>query len=325
MIVSPERRPGAYSISGQTSADVDISNISGVNNLNPLSEGIYTVTNSRQPVVMELSEGDSRNGTAVQAYENAPITSQHLFNQLWLVQLTSTGHYSFRNLRGGTYMDLLRGNAANYSKIVGYEAQGPDGGASINQEWEVIQAGEFYKIRNRNSKTYVNLRGGRSGNGTEIMGFADTAGTPSERDELWKFTLRSVTLSDVHTVLERCTKQVDDMHVVSLNRFLFVPPPALLAHLWRETPHVSIQMLRKSVFSDQCQMGFAFKTAVTMWAAQHIKANDISILFGLVRRHNNGEACNWTLNEDHSSILFLSPTDGSIVTYANEYSSWGFF
>ncbi|KAJ7501816.1 ricin B lectin domain-containing protein [Mycena galericulata] len=321
MIVSPERRPGAYSISGQTLADVNISNISGANNLNALSEGIYTVTNSRHPVVMELSDGDSRNGTLVQAYANAPITSQHLFNQLWLVQLTSTGHYSFQNLRGGTYMDLLRGDAANYAKIVGYEAQGPDGGASINQEWEIIQAGEYYKIRNRNSKTYVNLKDGRSNNGNPIVGFADTAGTSAEQDELWKFTLRSVTHSDVHTVLERCAKQADDMHVVS-NRFLYVPHATQLVH-WRETPHVSV--IRNSVFSDQWQMGLASKTAVTMWVAPHIKADDISILFGLVRRHNNGETCNWTLNEDHSSILFLSPTDGSIVTYANESSSWGFF
>lgn len=49
-------------------------------------------------------------GTVVQAYENAPVTTKHLFNQLWLVQLTSSGYYSFRNLRGGTYMELLGGD-----------------------------------------------------------------------------------------------------------------------------------------------------------------------------------------------------------------------
>ncbi|KAJ7853024.1 hypothetical protein B0H14DRAFT_2758948 [Mycena olivaceomarginata] len=304
MIVPPERRAG------------------GVINFKPLLEGIYTVTNSRHFVVMELSDGNSWNGTVVQAYENAPVTTKHLFNQLWLVRLTSSGYYSFRNLRGGTYMELRGGNAANDTKIVGFEVQGIDGGTSINQEWEIIQAGEFYKIRNRNSKTYVKLKDGRSGNGTPIVGFADTAGTSAEQDELWQFTLRSVTVSDVHTVLERSAQRIDDMHVVYKNRILYVPPAALLAHLWRETPLVS--MFRKSVFSDQYQMGLAFKTAVAMWAAEHIKADDISVLFGLVCQEDNGEACNWTLNEDHSSMLFVSPMDGSVVKYVNDHS-WGFF
>ncbi|KAJ7732833.1 hypothetical protein B0H16DRAFT_173137 [Mycena metata] len=87
MIVSPEPRAGAYSISRQT-GPVKRWSTSGVNNFKPLPEGIYTVTSSRHLVVMELHDGNSWNGTVVQA----------------------SGHYSFRNLRGGTYMELQGGD-----------------------------------------------------------------------------------------------------------------------------------------------------------------------------------------------------------------------
>jgi hypothetical protein len=87
-----------------------------------------------------------------------------------------------------------------------------------------------------------------------------------------------------------CKSPYPHIFVTFLCHSLYVPPAALLAHLWRETPLVS--MFRKSVFSDQYQMGLgawalpfqcasmqikgrcpAFKTAVAMWAAEHIKAD----------------------------------------------------
>jgi hypothetical protein len=45
----------------------------------------------------------------VQAYADAPNTDPAFLNQLWLVKPTSSGYYSFRSLRGGTYLDLSGG------------------------------------------------------------------------------------------------------------------------------------------------------------------------------------------------------------------------
>ncbi|KAJ7785044.1 hypothetical protein DFH07DRAFT_786576 [Mycena maculata] len=326
MFVLPGHRSGVYNRSTQIAAlhpNVNPSNILGVNKALP--EGIYSVTNSRRSVVMELAHGGSANGTPVQAWANAGPADMANLNQLWLVQLTSSGYYSFRNLRGGTYMELCGGNSANHTEMFGYESQGLNGGTSANQEWEVIQAEGFYKIRNRKSQTYVNLSGGGSSNGTQIMGFADTTGTSGEQDELWKFTLRSVTLSDVLTALEESKHRFDDMLIVSKDRFFYIPDRALLANIWRDSSLVS--QLRNSVFSDQAELVLAFKAEVVSWAAQNIKADNISLLCGFICPEGNSEACNWTFNQEHSCMLFLSPMNGSPVAYGNEHSSssWGFF
>lgn len=61
----------------------------------------------------------------------------------------------------------------------------------------------------------ANTKPSRSANGTQIIGYENTAGTPGEQDELWKFTLCSVTFSNVTTALERNGHQLDDMHVIS--------------------------------------------------------------------------------------------------------------
>ncbi|KAJ7833145.1 hypothetical protein B0H14DRAFT_2801532 [Mycena olivaceomarginata] len=321
MVVLPGRRSGVYNRSAQIAADVNPSNILGVNNTLP--EGIYSVTNSRRSVVMELAHGGSANCTPVQAWANASPADMADLNQLWLVQLTDSGYYSFRNLRGGTYIELCGGNSANYTKMFGHEGQGLNGGTSPNQEWEVIQAEGFHKIRNRKSQTYVNLSGGASVNGAKIMGFADTAGTSGEHDELWKFTLRSVTLSDVLTALEESKHRLDDMLIVSKDRFFYIPDRALLANIWRDNSLVS--QLRNSVFSDQVELVLAFQTSVVSWAAQNIKAENISLLCGFVCPESNRNACIWTLNQKHSCMVFLSPMNGSLVPHGNEHSYWGFF
>ncbi|KAJ6578033.1 hypothetical protein B0H19DRAFT_1253325 [Mycena capillaripes] len=306
LIVKPEHRPGAQPTATMT-----------------LPQGIYNITNTRRPaMVMELADGKSANGTSVQAWANAPDKDGSFLNQLWLVQPTDNGYYSFRNPKSGTYMELWGGNPANSTKIVGFKGEGPNGAPANNQQWELIQAGGFYKIRNRASKTYANLSGGGSTNGTRIFGYEDTTGTSGEQDELWRFTLRSVALSDVRSALERNQHRLDDMHVISKDHIFLIQSTNFFSTIWRNSSLIS--QIHNSVFSGPGDMALTFKTAVTMWAAQNIKVVDISLPFGFVCGQTNTEAVNWTLHENRSSLVFLSPMTGYVVGYSDEDSSWGF-
>ncbi|KAJ6577988.1 hypothetical protein B0H19DRAFT_1122055 [Mycena capillaripes] len=305
LIVKPEHRHGA-----QPTATM------------ALPKGIYNITNSRRPaMVMELADGKSASDTSVQAWANTPDKDGSFLNQLWLVQPTDNGYYSFRNPKSGTYMDLWEGNAANYTKIVGFSGSGPNGVPANNQQWELIKAGGFYKIRNRAARTYATLLGG-STNGTRIFGYEDTTGTLGEQDELWKFTLCSVACSDVMSALERNQHRLDDMHVITKEHIFLVQPTNLFSTIWRNNSLVS--QIHNSVFSGPGGMALTFKMAVTMWAVQNIRVDDISLPFGFACGQTGAEAVNWTLHEDRSNLVFLSPMTGYVVRYSNEESSWGF-
>ncbi|KAJ7798210.1 hypothetical protein B0H13DRAFT_2505438, partial [Mycena leptocephala] len=269
---------------------------------------------------------------AVQAWTNAPDNEGSFLNQLWLVQSTDNGYYSFRNPRSGTYMDLsggLRGNPANSTNIQGYE--GP-GGPNHNQQWELIQAAYVnlssgYVVQ-RESIHFSNTNPSGS-NGTRIFGYQDMAGTSREQDELWKFTLRSVTLSGIMSAPERNQHRLDDMHVISKDHIFLIQPTNLFSNIWRSSPLVS--QIHNSVFSNAGDMALTFKTAVTMWAAQNIRVDvsvifgslwvfsklgsveDISLPFGFVCGQSSTEAVNWTLHENQSSLVFLSPMTGYVV------------
>ncbi|KAJ7913176.1 hypothetical protein B0H13DRAFT_2005473 [Mycena leptocephala] len=237
LIVAPERRPGAQSA-------VTIA----------LPQGICRSSTTRNILIYVLMTGKSANGTAVQAWTNVPDNDGSFLNQLWLVQPTDNGYYSFRNPRSGTYMDLWGvGNPANSTNIVGHE--GP-GGPNHNQQWELIQAGEFYSgyVVQRESIHFGNTNPSGS-NGTRIFGYQDTAGTSREQDELWKFTLRSVTLSGIMSAPERNQHRLDDMHVISKDHIFLIQPTNLFSNIWRSSSLVS--QIHNSVFSNAGDMALS--------------------------------------------------------------------
>ncbi|KAJ7218588.1 ricin B lectin domain-containing protein [Mycena pura] len=156
-----------------------------------LRTGIYTITNSKVPLVLDLADGKSADKTLILGWpEHLADSGLPFLNQLWLVRKLSDSVYSLQNLAGGTYMDMSLdsgSNSANANGNVVYGFHANDGTAShkANQKWEIIAAGQFYKLRNVQGKTYLDLAAGGTSNGTKIQTW-EAASTNNASNQLWK-------------------------------------------------------------------------------------------------------------------------------------------
>lgn len=77
--------------------------------------------------------GSSTDGTKVQGWEK--LTSELTYDQQWLISEVSgsTGVYTLRNLRSGTYLDLNEGSNTDGTKVQGWEMISDDKA----QQWTI--------------------------------------------------------------------------------------------------------------------------------------------------------------------------------------------
>ncbi|KAF7335117.1 Carbohydrate-binding module family 13 protein [Mycena venus] len=274
----------------------------------PLAQGIYSITiYDSVSWAMEIAGGSPSDHTQVQIWQKASFGTKDSLNQLWMVKTTTNGNYTLRNLRSGSYMDMAEGSAANGTHIIGFQSNG-----SNNQQWKIIEAGEYYKIRNVQSQTYANLAGNYHANGNHIIGYKDTGG---ENNELWKFERRDVSAAEIQLSATKSGYDLD-INLTSRNPMFYVPPAALLSEIWHQ---VSL--------NSSSDKGLAFQQAVSTWAEGNIRAaQDFSLLVGYARGTEQAENAefNWTLSDNYSSVVFFSPTTGSTIAYPGGHS-WGFF
>ncbi|KAJ7448054.1 ricin B lectin domain-containing protein [Mycena latifolia] len=244
----------------------------------------------------------SKKGTSIHAWEKRSFSDILSFNQLWLVKKTTSGHYTIQNLRGGTYMDLKGGDNANGTQICGCDPGGPAGEPSTNQQWKIILAGGFYRIRNAEAQTYVNLYRGGTKNGTNIVGWEHTT---ARSDELWKFERRSVATEDIISALRGNGRRLDDIHSFRKDDIYFVVPLALLSEIYYTIGLGSMQTRRFEMFEDDTY-ALTYKTGVAIWCEENIKV-DFSLLFGFIGGIDSGSGFNWTLSDDLSKIVSSIP------------------
>ncbi|KAJ7218592.1 ricin B lectin domain-containing protein [Mycena pura] len=159
-----------------------------------LRTGIYTIANQKAPLVLDLADGNSANNTRILGWpENIADSGIPFLNQLWLVRkISGSNVYSLQNLGGGTYMDMSldSGSDSDNGNVV-YGRQANDGTADqpshkANQQWEIIAHNQFYKLRNVQGNTFLDLAAGGTSGGTIIQTW-EAASLNNVSNQLWTF------------------------------------------------------------------------------------------------------------------------------------------
>ncbi|KAJ7239345.1 hypothetical protein C8J57DRAFT_1372910 [Mycena rebaudengoi] len=252
-----------------------------------LAEGIYFIVSCKAAVSKMVSRASdlfaSSLRTPIQMWQQASFSDSRCnsfpLNQLWMVRnVTTTGHFSLQNLHGGTYLDLWSGNASNATQIVRHRPEGTNGMPAANQQWEIHAAGGYYwKVRNVASRTYMNLSGGFVRNGNPIHGWEQAA---EDENALWRFERLSVSAAYIGLALYNNAHKIDGLKPFEKHDIYFVLRSDLLWDIWRST-NLATMHCRPGIF-DHDAVALAYKSAVSKWCFDNIKAVDVVVLFGVV-------------------------------------------
>lgn len=100
------------------------------------------------------------------------------------------GLYFLADKQSRTNLDLSHGNANQGARVQGYA---PNVGSDIgNQMWLIKQEGlnDTYTIRNLQSGTYLDLKGGSRENGSLVVGWTRQLNSPSRSNQEWRIQQR---------------------------------------------------------------------------------------------------------------------------------------
>ncbi|KAE9400009.1 hypothetical protein BT96DRAFT_993465 [Gymnopus androsaceus JB14] len=292
------------------------------------ASGVYSISNAKAKIVLDLDGGNSANRTKIQAFQKFGFNELYTLNQLWLVQKIegATNVYSLRNLRSGTYMDMSLDSgseSANGNLVYGYEAGGTQGATPHeNQQWEAIKDGVFYKLRNVSGGTFLELPNGNDQNGTRIHTWG-AASYGNRANQLWGFERRSRSAEEIRTALDNTRHKSTDFKSYPVDEIYFVLDKAF--HTQIRDANLKSFVLRSQIF-DCDDFAWVHKAGVAKWGYENIKADGLSILCGFIvgSTTDEGHANNWTLSDDLSSILFFEPQNGEFLL-DNYAAAWGIF
>lgn len=109
----------------------------------PVRDHVYRIRNKASGTYVDLEGGSTGRRTSILGRQRAPANINQL-DQFWKLELSQidggTGNiqWNFRNVRGGTYMDLDNGNTRGYA--YGYERA-----SNGNQNWYIVPDGDAFR------------------------------------------------------------------------------------------------------------------------------------------------------------------------------------
>ncbi|KAJ6481415.1 hypothetical protein DFH09DRAFT_1107541 [Mycena vulgaris] len=216
----------------------------------------------------------------------------------------------------GTYMDFYGGDTKNGADVLGYPAAEGDK-PGLNQEWEFIRFGVFDSIREprwRRSKTV---------DGTRIEGWENEEGTA---DQGWNLNRVSATHDEIIAALQRSPYRLSDFKQYPVDSMYASPKTwdfnADLSSIWTLSG-LRAEYRREQIF-DCDDFALSFKAYVAKWGNENIKADNFTLLCGLmigqsVVTGKDGKstyhASNWTLTDNRTTVLFFEPQNGQISSF----------
>ncbi|KAF8646499.1 hypothetical protein AX16_007176 [Volvariella volvacea WC 439] len=257
--------------------------------------GIYYIMNASAPVRIGLipEQNPTVPGTTLVRWE--PVDKD---DHMWLIEPVDgqADTYTIRNVLTGAYMDLNAGTPAEAVISTSAWTAGDD------QKWIITQCGEFYKIKNKASNYFADLRNGGRANGTPIVGVVDG---PSSH-QLWNFRILSCTSSQVRDALTQSPYITTEFKEFNADTLYLILPRDKLSAVWRGTS-LCFTKWRKEIFD--CD-DFA-----TVFKAEMYGENESS-------RH----AYNWTLDlNDRSTVIFFEPQNGRFSNDIGYNAYFGLF
>ncbi|KAI0777107.1 ricin B-like lectin [Irpex lacteus] len=148
-----------------------------------IESGIYYIQNTSSGRVLELHHGSTADGTKILGREKRELSDEWVSAQLWIiVKIDRDSVYTIQNANSRTYMDLVKGNAANGTPIVGCHHIN-----IANQRWIITLSASktAYVIKSQATGTYLDLFGGASPEASSVTGWAGAGASTSNTHQLW--------------------------------------------------------------------------------------------------------------------------------------------
>jgi len=242
-----------------------------------LPRDVYTIRNRGSGTFLDLTAGNSADGTPVHGWQDEGSDAISGFNQRWLVTLVdgNPGVYKLHNLRGGTFLDLSDGGSANNTKIQGWNGTSND--QNENQYWRIVlsEVDGFWRLQNVRGGTFMNLLGTQPVNGTPIVGWEHA----NDDDQLWAFQPVTISGSNVNAALTAnpIIKHGFTSYIQHANYICI--PSAALAQVFQQLNLVPSTILPVNLDI----LAYSVKVAVLKWANDNIlvTASQLSLALSL--------------------------------------------
>ncbi|KIO23019.1 carbohydrate-binding module family 13 protein [Tulasnella calospora MUT 4182] len=279
-------------------------------------EGLYVITNRRSRLVLDLRDGESRDGALCYAYTRN--NNDCIDHQFWIVkQNGSNGAYTLQNIRGGHFLSLpwklfsipLK---QQVTEPIICHAREPKGTNRLNQEWHIqTKSTGSYAIQSARTHKFLDVRQGWLVNSLLL-----SPGSEENEGQVWDLERVSRTTQEIRTIL--CEWRP---HILSR---LFQPYPDDAQYFL--LPHE----LRKAIWEREglhqhgsVQYAFDYddfvtkaKAAANSWARYRFRVGGYSALFGVVygEAKKGPRAYNWYLAPDMRSLVFFDAQTGKEYT-----------
>ncbi|MET7897286.1 RICIN domain-containing protein [Streptomyces mirabilis] len=141
--------------------------------LPPLGTGQYVLVNKNSGKYLDIPNGSTTAGTAVDQWQNTAYTCQ-----LFTFQSAGSGAWTIKNVNSNLNLDVQGSSSAAGAALVQNTAS-----SANSQKWTLVDAGGgYYKLRNVNSTLVAGVAQSSTANGAAVVQW----GTATLDDQLWK-------------------------------------------------------------------------------------------------------------------------------------------
>nr|3PHZ_A Chain A, Ricin B-related lectin [Cerioporus squamosus]3PHZ_B Chain B, Ricin B-related lectin [Cerioporus squamosus]5MUA_A Chain A, Ricin B-related lectin [Cerioporus squamosus]5MUA_B Chain B, Ricin B-related lectin [Cerioporus squamosus]BAC87875.1 Ricin B-related lectin [Cerioporus squamosus] len=237
-------------------------------------------------------------------------------NNLWLIEpVGEADTYTVRNAFAGSYMDLAGHAATDGTAIIGYRPTGGD-----NQKWIISQINDVWKIKSKETGTFVTLLNGDGGGTGTVVGWQNITNNTSQN---WTFQKLSQTGANVHATLLACPALRQDFKSYLSDGLYLVLTRDQISSIWQASGLGSTPW-RSEIF-DCDDFATVFKGAVAKWGNENFKANGFALLCGLMfgSKSSGAHAYNWFVERGNfSTVTFFEPQNGTYSANAWDYKAY---
>ncbi|KAJ8088744.1 hypothetical protein PM082_013987 [Marasmius tenuissimus] len=181
-------------------------------------------------------------------------------------------------------------------------------------------------------RAFVDLRDGGDANGTAITGWEGDwnreSGTVSHQQ--WVFQRVSQSSDEVGKILRGSPHRIaQDFKSYQVDGEYIILPQGIWQSIWRGTKLNGHRRWRRQIF-DCDDFAVVFKSAVAEWGYDNVRADNISILCGLMLGRARvpkepGHAYNFTINDNYDRVVFFEPQLNTFQDDNNYDPLLGFF
>ncbi|KAF4633409.1 hypothetical protein G7Y89_g4711 [Cudoniella acicularis] len=292
-----------------------------------VSGAVYRISNKASGTWLDTLDGSPDDNTKVSGY-SSDAGGKNFWNQLWVLKAIRnmdnrrSMHFTVTNVRSGTVLDLHDGSSANRTRIQGFHSEKDN----RNQEWIINEWNNtgYYVFENVQGCTVMDLDDGSKDNGTPVQGYEQQNNNPNQ---LWKLSRVSRNATEVERTISSqvparkaiyATDHIEDRTYITLPS----SPYNMWDDIWSRCGLKPNKWLWRAQIFDCEDFAIVAKSGVSQWAYDNIRADNISICFGIISceiRDGHMHGMNWFLDNDANpqNFVFFEPQNRKTTSMVN--------